>query len=114
MIVQHFNAETDAFFRGEGVDVAADGIYLPGNFLSRAVRGSLENHVLDEMRDPVPLLVFVARPGFYPDPDTNRADVLHLLSDNHKPVGEHFASDVPVLVHNSYCHILLQSTASFP
>ena len=49
MIVKHLYVETNALLGGEGIHVAADRIHLSGNFLSGAMLGSLENHVLNEM-----------------------------------------------------------------
>src|SRR5215470_5130319 len=49
MFVQYLDAETDALFRGKGVNIAADGIDLTRNFFRRAMLRSLEHHMLDEM-----------------------------------------------------------------
>src|SRR5579863_532208 len=99
MLVEHFDAEADALFGGEGVDVAADGIHLTRNFFCRAMLGPFEDHVLDEMRNPVPVLVFVTRAGLDPNPDADGADMLHLFSDDGQPIGQRGASDIAVCVH---------------
>ena len=87
MLVQHFDVEADTFLGGEGVHVAADGVDLAGNFLRAAVLRALEDHVLDEVRDAVPLQVFVAGAGLDPDSDRGGANVLHLFGDEDQPVG---------------------------
>ena len=94
MLVQHLDVEADAFLGGEGVHVAADGVHLARNFLRGAVLGALEHHVLDEVRDAVPLQVFVAGTGLDPDPDRGGANVLHLLGDEDQPVGQDLATYV--------------------
>jgi len=50
--------------------------------------GSFENHVLNEMRNAVPLQVFIARAGLDPDTNGDRADMLHLLGQNNQTVRE--------------------------
>jgi hypothetical protein len=99
MFVEHLDAETDALLGGEGINISADGINLTRNFLRSAVFGTFEHHVLDEMRNPIPLLVFIARTGLDPDPDADGADVLHLLGDHGQPVGERSAADIAICVH---------------
>ena len=86
VFVEHLHVEADAFFGGEGVHVAADGIDLAGNLLRGAVLGPFEHHVLDEMRDAIRLRSFVARAGFEPNADRGGADVLHLLGDDGEAV----------------------------
>ena len=104
VLVEHLDAEADALLGGEGVHVAADRIHLARNVFRRAMLGPLEDHVLDEMRNAVPLLVFVARAGLDPDPDRDGADVLHLLGDDGQPVGQRGAPDIAVLIHCPYSH----------
>ena len=53
MLVQNFNVEADAFFGGEGVHVAANGIHFARNLFRGTVCGAFEHHVLNEMRDAV-------------------------------------------------------------
>ena len=94
MLVQHLDVEADAFLGGEGVHVAADGVDLARNFLGAAVLRALEDHVLDEVRDAVPLQIFVAGAGLDPDSDRGGANVLHLLGNKDQPVGQDLATDV--------------------
>ena len=56
---------------------AADRIDRPGDVFSRAILGSFEHHVLDEVRDSV--LRARLEPGAAADPDAERngADVRH-------------------------------------
>src|SRR4029077_1108312 len=76
-------------------EVAADRIHLSGNGLRRTVLSAFEYHVLDEVRQPIELGVFVARPSLDPDPNRNRPDVLHLFRDDGQPVGKHLPVNVP-------------------
>ena len=94
VFVEHFDVEADAFFGGEGVHVAADGVDLAGDLLGSAVLGAFEDHVLDEMGDAVRLRSFVARTGFEPNADGSRADVLHLLGDYGEAVGQHLTTNI--------------------
>ena len=69
MLIENFNVETDAFLRRESIHVAADRVYLPSDLFRCAVPGPLENHVLNEMGDAIPLRVFVSGAGLDPYPD---------------------------------------------
>ena len=94
MLVEHLNGEANAFLGGEGVHVAADGVDLARNFLGGALLGAFENHVLKEMGDAVPFGIFVARTGLQPDTNRGGADVLHLLGDDGKAVGQFLATNI--------------------
>ena len=63
-------------------------------FFGAAVLRALEHHVFDEVRDAVLLQVFVPGTGLDPDPDRDRANMLHLLGDQGQPVGQHLAAYV--------------------
>src|SRR5260370_14552060 len=106
MCDKHLEVEPDALVGGEGVDIPANGIHLAGNFFRGAMFGPLEDHVLDEMRNPIPLLVFIARTGLDPDPDTNGANVFHFLGDDGQPIVQRSAADIAicVLMHCPYSH----------
>src|SRR6185312_12565889 len=54
VLIQHLDAEADALLGGEGVHVSADGINLTRDFFCSSMLGTLENHVLDEMRNAIP------------------------------------------------------------
>ena len=94
VLVQNFDVEADAFFGGEGVHVAADGIDLTGDGFGGARFGALEDHVLDEMGDAVPLGRFVAGAGLQPDSDGDGTNVRHLLGDYGQAVRKHLTTDV--------------------
>jgi len=53
----------------------------------RTVLRAFKDHVLDEMRDAIPLRILIARPALNPNPNRDRADVLHLFGDDGQPVG---------------------------
>ena len=100
MFVENFNVEADALLGSEGIHVAANGIHLAGDVFGGAVLGAFEDHVFDEMRDTIPLRVFVARAGFYPDTDRDGANMLHLLGDHSETVGQNLAPDLPYVVNH--------------
>ena len=60
VFVQNLGTEADALLGGECIHVAPDRIHLAGDFLSGAVPGAFEHHVLDKMRDAIQL------PGLHP------------------------------------------------
>ena len=94
VLVEHLHVEAHGFLAGEGVHVAANGIHLPGDVFRAAAGGSLEHHVLDEMRDAVDRRLFVTRAGLHPDAQRHRANVVHLLGDDGETVGQHLTLDV--------------------
>jgi hypothetical protein len=47
--------------------------------------------VLDEMRDTVPLRIFITGAGLNPYADRNGANVLHLFGYDRETVGQHFS-----------------------
>ena len=100
MLVQDFDVKADALLGGKGIHVAADGVDLAGNVLGGAVLGAFEDHVLDEVGDPIPLRVFVAGTGLYPYAHRDRANMLHLLGDHGETVGQYLALDVPDVFHH--------------
>ena len=106
MLIEHFDVEADAFFGGESVHVSANGVDLPGNLFGRTALGALKNHVLDEMRDPIPLRIFVPRTGLQPYSDRGRADVLHLFRDDGQPIGQFLATNVTRFLNHDCgsCH----------
>src|SRR5262245_20580529 len=82
VIIQDFYVEADALFGGECVHVAANRIHLTSYIFGRTMLRPLENHMLYEMRDTIPLCVFISRTGLNPDPNGHGADVLHLFRNN--------------------------------
>src|SRR5215469_13726078 len=67
VFVEHFYVETNTFLRGESVQVSPDGINLARDGLGGPVVRPLEDHVLDEMGQAVPLRFFVPRSRLDPD-----------------------------------------------
>src|SRR5271167_1643164 len=103
MLIEDLDIEADRLFTGEGIHIAADGIYLARDVLGRAAGRPLEDHVLYEMRDAVDIGVLMTRAGLHPYPHRYRADVVHLLGQNGEAVGQHLALDVPqFFYHLSY------------
>ena len=100
MIVEHLHVETNALLGGKSIHVAADRIHLPGNFLCGAMLGSFENHVLNEMRNTVPLQVLIPRTSFDPDTNGDRSNMLHLFRENSQTVGQNFAMNIAFLFNH--------------
>src|SRR5271155_393193 len=94
MLVQNLDVEANALLGGKGVHVSTDGVDLSRNVLGGSMLGSLENHVLDEMRDAIPLRILIARSGLDPNTNRGRTDMLHLLGDYGQAVGQQFALDI--------------------
>src|SRR5581483_10363306 len=94
VFVEDLDVETDALFGGKSVHVPANRVHLAGYVFGCAMLSPLEDHVLDKMGDAIPLGVFIAGAGLYPDADGNRADMLHLFRNHGEAVGQDFASYV--------------------
>ena len=58
------------------------------------------------MGDAVDVGILVAGAGLDPDADRNRADVLHLFSENGETIRQHFAFNVPDLLRPSLLSIV--------
>src|ERR1700730_5934058 len=110
MLVQDFDIEADAFLGRKGVHVAANGVHLTRNFLSRALLRALKYHVLDKMRDAVPLRVFIPGSGLDPYSDRSRANVLHLLGDERQPIRQ----DLTMYVAHFLNHDLFSAGSASP
>ena len=72
---------------------------------ARAAGGSLEHHVLDEMRDAVDRRIFVARAGLHPDAHRYRTNVVHLLGNDGETVGEHLTLNIAKFFYHSACQM---------
>ena len=86
VLVEHLRVEAGHFLGREGVEHPAHRVHRLRDFFGRALLGALEDHVLDEMRDPVALGRFAARSRAQPDAHRNRTHVRHLLRDDHEAV----------------------------
>ena len=87
VLVEYFSVETNLFFRGEGIEHAADGIHFAGNVFGGAAFGAFKHHVLKEVGETVFGGDFAAGAVADPDADGDRTDVLHGLGDNDEAVG---------------------------
>src|ERR1700756_4638967 len=94
VLVKNLDVEADAFLGSKSVHVAANGIDLARDFLRGTVLRPFEDHVLDEMRDPIPFGIFVARTGLQPHSDRRRPNVLHLLGNHRQTVGQFLTANV--------------------
>ena len=93
VLVEHLDVVARVFLGRERVELAADGIDRLSNVLGGAAARSLEEHVLDEVRDAATLGRFVTRPARQPDADADRTDLRHRLGEDAKPVIENVSSD---------------------
>src|SRR5262245_48971953 len=105
VLVQDLDVEADTLFGGEGVQVATDGIHLASNRFGGAVASSLEHHMLNEVRDPVGLCLFIAGTGLDPYADRYRPDMFHLLRDDGQPIRQ----NLPVNISQFFFHYAFRS-----
>ena len=70
VVAEHAGVERGRLDAGGGVDLAADILDFRGDFPGAAPCGSLERHMLQQMRDAVLVVGFVAGARF--DPDAQR------------------------------------------
>ena len=93
MLVEDLDVVARVFLGGKGVHLTADRIDRLGDILRRSRSRSLEEHVLDEVRDPALLLRFVAGTAGQPHADAYRADMRHPLRKKTEPIRQHLADD---------------------
>ncbi len=98
---QRLDVEADGLLAGEGVQVAADGVHLPGNLLRGAGAGALEEHVLHKVGDAVHLRRLAAGAGFDPHPHGHRTHVLHPLGQHDQAVRQYGAAKISLGGHRS-------------
>src|SRR4029077_3561024 len=94
VLVKNLDVEEDAFLGGESIHIPANRIELTCDFLGATVLRPFEDHVLDEVRDPIPFGIFVARTRLQPHSDRCRPDVLHLLGNHCQTVGQFLTPNV--------------------
>ena len=102
VFVEDLDVETDGFFAGKGVEVAADGVDFAGDALRGAGFGSFEDHVLDEVGDAVKFRHFVTGASAHPDTHSDGADVLHALGEDDEAAGKDSTADVAFAGHFDY------------
>src|SRR5215469_3655734 len=94
LLVEDLDVEADHLFAGESVEISADGVDFSGDLLCRARGCSLEDHVLDEMRDTIDLRGFIAGAGSDPCSHGDTAKVRHALGEDRESVGKDRLSDI--------------------
>ena len=93
VIFQHTRVKCCHLAAGIGVDIAAHVLDAFGDLQRTACLGSLECHMLKEMRDPVLFDPFVPATGLHPDADRGRFQPRHILCDDAKAVGQRVQLD---------------------
>ena len=93
MLVKHLQVVTRVFLGGKRVHLPTDRVDRLGNVLGASSGSALEEHVLDEMRDPALLDRLVARTAGEPDTDAYGSHVRHPLGEETKAVGKHVAGN---------------------
>ena len=93
VLVEHLDVVARVLLRGERVELPADRVDLLRDVLGAPRLGSLEQHVLDEVRHAALRLRLVPGPARQPDADADRADVGHRLGEQANPVAKHLADD---------------------
>ncbi len=88
VLVEHLHVEAGVFLGGEGVHLAAHRIHGTRDVLGAAGGRPLEDQVLDEVRDPAPIVGFPAGARAHPDAHRHRAHVRHALGEDADPVGK--------------------------
>src|SRR6202030_884825 len=86
MFVEDFGVEADLFLGGESVEHAADGIHFTRDSFRGTALGAFENHVLDEVGQPVFVGRFPARTAANPYADGDRAHVRHVFGNDHQAI----------------------------
>ena len=81
MLVEDLDVVAGVFLGSERVELAADRVDRLRDVLGRTAAGPLEQHVLDEMRDPAAIARLVPGSACQPNSDTDGADMRHRLGD---------------------------------
>src|SRR5207253_11416799 len=108
VFVENLNVEADALLCRERIHVAADGVNLARDLFCCTIPSPFKNHVLNEMRNTIPLRILIARTGLNPYSDRSRADMLHLLGDHRQPVRQDFTTNVSKLFNHGLPKALRQ------
>src|ERR1043166_3094263 len=89
MLVENFSVETNELFRSECVEIAADRINRARDVLGGPGLGTLEQHMLDEMRNAVLFRRLAAGSAADPDSHRNRTDMRHGLGNHTHAIRQH-------------------------
>src|SRR5712692_441456 len=89
VLVEHADVEARVFLGREGVQLAAHGIDGAGDVLGRAILGTFEHEMLDQVGDAAALHGLDAGARLHPDPDGDRADVGEGFGDHADATGQH-------------------------
>ena len=95
VLVHHLSVEAHQFFRRKSVQIAAQCVHAARDVLGRPAGRTLEQHVLDEVRDAVVPRRFAPRAGTDPDAHRHAAHVRHNLGDYAHAVVQRAHFDIP-------------------
>ena len=93
VFVEHLDVVAGTLLGRERIQQAAHRIDLLGDALRRPRRRAFEQHMLDEVRNTAPRLVFMPGATRQPDADADRPHVRHRLGEKTEAVGENLAND---------------------
>ncbi len=82
VLVEEAGVQVGGLLAGGGVDRGTQPVQLLGNLDRREAGGSLEQQVLEEMRDPSLRRGLVARTGAHPEPERDGSHRGNLLGDD--------------------------------
>ena len=88
VLVEDPRVEAGVLLGGEGVELAAHRVEGDGDVERRALRGALEEQVLEEVGAAVQSRRLVTRADVDPHPDAGRARAGHVLGDDPQPAGQ--------------------------
>ena len=80
--------DTEAIVSAVAVDAAADGLDFRGNFLRRAVFGSLQEHVTRQLSQAIVLRAFDQHATFEDGPEFDKGQAVIFLDQQPQPIGE--------------------------
>ena len=97
MLIEHLGVVADQLFAGVGVEAATDGIDRLGDVLSGTVTRSLEQHVLNKVRQAAGFRGLDAGTRSHPNAQGDGTDVRHTLRNDADAIREFRALDATLL-----------------
>ncbi len=88
VLVENLHVEAGMFLGRKGVHLATDRIHGARDVFRAPGGRPLEHQVLDQVRDPAPIVRFTSGACAHPDSHRDRANVRHTLGEDADPVGK--------------------------